>query len=147
MSKRLTNIFNTPYEENASTRGEANWRSLNLSGDHLGVRVEELPPGNTSSYHHYHVTEEEHVVVLEGTATLRLGEEAIPISKGDHMVFRAGEELPHHIENTSNAAFSYLVFGEHKTDEVVFYPKSAIALVNLPDGPRWYNYQPHIPEE
>ena len=147
MRERVTNIHEATLEVRKSARGESDWRCLDLSGDSLGVRIEELPPGSNSSYHHYHTAEEEHILVLEGRATLHIGDDTLEISKGDHVSFRAGEELAHHIENTSTEPFTYLVFGERKQDDVVFYPKSSIALVKSSQGHRWYNYDEYSPEE
>ena len=44
-------------------------------GRKIGVSYEELPPGKQSVPFHYHLVEEEHIVALEGEATLRLGDE------------------------------------------------------------------------
>ncbi len=141
MRDRVTNIDDTALEQRKSGRGESDWWGLDLSGEHLGVRIEELPPGNTSSYHHYHTAEEEHVLVVDGIATLHLGDEAIEIKKGDHILFPTDEEVAHHIENTSSGPFRFLVFGERKQDDVVFYPQSSIVLVKSSQGLRWYNYE------
>ena len=147
MHKRVTNIKEANLEVRKSPRGEADWRCLDISGEHLGVRIEELPPGGNSSYHHYHTAEEEHVLVLEGTATLHYGKNAIPLKKGDHVSFIAGEEIAHHIENSSTEALTYLVFGERKQDDVVIYPENSIALLKSSQGHRWYNYNEYTPEE
>ncbi len=146
MRDRVTNIFSASLERRKSARGESDWRCLDLSGEHLGVRIEELPPGSNSAYHHYHVAEEEHVIVLNGTATLHIGDDAVEISKGDHVRFPAGEEVAHHIQNTSEEPVTYLVFGERKRDETVFYPESSIVLVKSSQGNRWYTYEEYDPE-
>lgn len=39
----------------------------------VGVAFEELRPGKQSSPAHYHIFEEEHVYILEGTLTVRIG--------------------------------------------------------------------------
>ncbi|HTN98085.1 MAG TPA: hypothetical protein VL101_14025 [Nordella sp.] len=39
----------------------------------IGVVIEELAPGMRSAPRHYHIFEEEHVFILEGELTLRLG--------------------------------------------------------------------------
>jgi len=122
------NIHDSPYQEGTSARGER-WRYLDLSGAHLGVRVEETPPGGSSSIHHYHSQEEEHVVVLEGSPTLILGEKEHALRAGDHICFRAGVEVAHHLENRTNAPVKFLVFGERKEDDVVFYPEHERVLV------------------
>ena len=145
MRVHVTNIHDASLEERESPRGEPDWRCLDLSGEHLGVRIEELPPGSNSSYHHYHTAEEEHVLVISGTATLHLGDEAVEIRKGDHVLFPAGEEVAHHIENSSTEPLTYLVFGERKQDDVVVYPQNSIALVKSSQGHRWYNYEEYIP--
>ncbi len=147
MRDRVTNIFGASMEQRKSARGESDWRCLDLSGEHLGVRIEELPPGNSSAYHHYHVAEEEHVIMLEGTATLHLGDETVEITKGDHVLFPAGEEVGHHIQNGSGEPVRYLVFGERKRDETVFYPQSSIVLVKSSQGHRWYTYEEYDPEK
>lgn len=146
MPRCPNNIHKATLEVRQSARGEADWHCLDLSGEHLGVRVEALPPGSNSSYHHYHTAEEEHVLVLEGQGTLHLGDESIALTKGDHVWFKAGEELAHHIENTSTETLTYLVFGERKQDDVVIYPDSSLALVKSSQGQRWYRYNEYVPD-
>src|SRR3546814_10408732 len=55
------------------------YRHLSLAalGDsyRVGVAIEELPPGKQSSPAHWHVFEEEHLFLLEGRLTLRIGAE------------------------------------------------------------------------
>jgi uncharacterized cupin superfamily protein len=134
MKTRITNINTATYKEGESQRSEATWRFLDLSGEHLGVRIEETPPGGTTSHHHYHTQEEEHVLVLAGNATLHLDDARVELNEGDHVWFPAAEEIPHHIENTSSKPFRFLVFGERKADDVVFYPMGPIILVKSAPG-------------
>lgn len=141
MPAHITNIDDADYQEGESQRDEAVGRYLDLSGSHMGVRIEETPPGGTSSFHHYHTAEEEHVLVLGGHATLFLGDKQLQLRKGDHLCFPAGEPLAHHIENTSASTFRFLVFGERKQDDVVFYPEGGIMLVKSGDGLRQYTYR------
>ncbi|MEM8769321.1 MAG: cupin domain-containing protein [Pseudomonadota bacterium] len=141
MGRRLTNIHSTPLQLGESYRGEAPGHYLDLSGEHLGVRIEEAPPGTTSSVNHYHTAEEEHVIALQGEATLHLGDEAVPLQAGDHVCFPAGEAVGHHIENTSEAPFRFLIIGERKQDDVVFYPKNDVVLVKSKNGHATYDYK------
>jgi len=128
MPATIINIDRQDLEEISTPRGET-LRQLDLSGQHLGVRIEDLPPGGTSSYHHYHTLEEEHVLVLSGAATLHLGDEEHPLGQGDHVCFLAGEPTPHHIENHGPERFRFLVFGERTPGDTVFYPNSQVMLV------------------
>lgn len=124
----MQNIHEDPLREVITPKG-GTWRYLDLSGQHLGVRIEELATGETSSTHHFHTLEEEHVVVLEGGATLILGAEEHPLRKGDHVWFAAGEQVAHHIENRTDAPVRYLVFGERNEGDIDFYPDRRVMMV------------------
>ena len=128
MGTVLTNIHTVQWKPETNARGQP-WSSLDLSGEHLGVHLEALPPGDRSSTHHYHTLEEEHVLILEGAATLVLGSEEISVSAGDHFWFPAGKEEAHHLENRSNANVKFLVFGERCAGDVVVYPGNKVMLV------------------
>ena len=137
MTKRIKNIEQIDFER------QGDWHYKDLSGERLGVRIEETPPGSSSSIHHYHTLEEEHVIVLEGSATLVLGSDEYTLTKGDHIWFPAGEEVAHHIENRTDEPFRFLVFGERITGDVVVYPNDDVMLVKAPAGMRRYRYRPH----
>ena len=140
MTERKTNIHEAPFEQKASQRDRLPWHMLDLSGEHIGVRIEQLSAAATSSAHHFHLFEEEHVLVLDGTATLHLGDATVALCEGDHVWFPAGEATPHHIENTSAAPFKFLVFGERKQDDVVFYPQDGAVLVKSGQRIQHYTY-------
>lgn len=59
----------------------APWRALELSGPSLGLIV--LPSGEGYTFTHSHERQEEVYVVLEGTGTLLLDGEELPIVRGD----------------------------------------------------------------
>ncbi len=124
----IHNIYDAEWKKEETARGGV-WKYVDLSGERLGARIEELNPGDTSSVHHFHTSEEEHVLALEGNATLVLGSEKFPVKPGDHFWFAAGAEEAHHIENTSNEAFRFLVFGERNSHDVVVYPEHQVMLV------------------
>ena len=129
MQKRLTNLNEAAaWEERPDERGGV-WRAVHLGGEHLGVRVEKLQPGEASSIHHFHSMEEEHVLILDGSATLLLGADEVAVKAGDHCWFQAGSELAHHIENRSSEDMKYLVFGERCAGDVVFYPEHRVMTV------------------
>lgn len=91
---------------------------------HVGVALEELPAGKQSNQLHYHMLEEEHMFVLEGACTLRLGDERILMQAGDYMVFPAGRKVGHCLINETNDICRYLVIGEQNPNEVSVYPDS-----------------------
>lgn len=95
----------------------------------MGVLMEELPPGKQSSPAHYHLLEEEHLLVLEGQMTLRLGEQTYEMSAGDYACFPAGQATAHTLINKSTAPCRFLIIGEHNPNDVVVYPDSGKVLV------------------
>ena len=95
--------------------------------------MESLDPGAKSSFHHYHTLEEEHLLVLEGTATLYMDSGEHALEAGDHVFFPAGSKDAHHIKNTSNEDFKFFVFGERIEQDVVFYPRHGKKLIKSPE--------------
>lgn len=95
----------------------------------VGVAVEELPPGKQSSPAHYHFFEEEHLFVLEGAMTVRIGEASYPMKAGDYVCFPAGQRAGHCLINDSGALCRYVIVGERNANDVVVYTDSNKVLV------------------
>ena len=91
---------------------------------HVGVAIEELPPGRQSCPFHFHMLEEEHLYVLEGECTLRLGSERLRFKAGDYAVFPAGEKTGHCLINETDKPCRYIVIGENNPNESCVYPDS-----------------------
>ena len=132
--------LDTDWKDDKTLRGDA-FRYRDLSGEHLGVRLEELSPGATSSEHHYHTSEEEHVIILEGAGTLLFGSDEYDVTPGDHFWFKAGEEIAHHLKNTSDAPLKFLIFGERMANDVVVYPEHQVMMLKSL-GFRQFTYRP-----
>ncbi len=106
-----------------------------LGGDYrIGVAIEELGPGKRSAPAHYHVLEEEHVYILEGRVTLRLGDARHAMKAGDYACFPAGQAAAHCLINESDAPCRYVIIGEKNPNEVVAYPDSNKVLVRALGG-------------
>lgn len=88
---KISNI-DSDWQAQTNQRG-ALWKYRDLSGENLGVRLEVLAPGETSSEHHYHTAEEEHLIMLEVSSTLIFGTEQHTLKCGDHVWFKAGEQM------------------------------------------------------
>ncbi|WP_309083217.1 cupin domain-containing protein [Chelativorans sp.] len=95
----------------------------------VGVAIEELEPGRQSAPAHYHFLEEEHVFILEGSLTVRLGHETHRMSAGDYICFPAGQRAGHCLVNDSKAPCRYVIVGESNPNEVVVYTDSRKVLV------------------
>jgi uncharacterized cupin superfamily protein len=105
--------------------------ALNRIGEdyHVGVAIEELPPGKRTAPTHYHIFEEEHVFILEGTLTVRIGDERYPMRAGDYVCFPAGQRIGHCLSNEGDAPCRYVIIGENNPNEVAVYPDSNKVLV------------------
>jgi uncharacterized cupin superfamily protein len=96
---------------------------------HVGVVLEELPPGKQSVPAHYHTQEEEHLYVLEGALTVRLGDERHEMKAGDYVCFPAGQQVGHCLINHTDKPCRYLIVGERNPNDVIVYPDSNKVLV------------------
>lgn len=86
-------------------------------------------PGRQSSPAHYHVFEEEHVYILEGALTLRLGAQRHAMRAGDYACFPAGQAAGHCLVNEGGAPCRYVIVGERNPNEVAVYTDSNKVLV------------------
>lgn len=90
----------------------------------LGCSLYEIPPSCRAWPYHYHYANEEAIYILEGSGTLRLAGEEVPISQGDYIAFPTGAEAAHQIINTSAAPLRYLCFSTMIEPDVTAYPDS-----------------------
>ena len=115
--------------------------STGTAADKLGASFDCVAPGMRSCPYHFHYAQEEMFIILEGSGTLRVAGEMLPIVSGDVIFIPPGPEYPHQIINTSDAPLKYLSVSTREQPEVVMYPDSgkyqamARALdLTLPDG-------------
>lgn len=98
-------------------------------GSRVGVVMEELAPRKQSCPAHYHLLEEEHLLILEGQATLRMGEQTYEVSAGDYVCFPSEQAVAHTLLNNGTAPCRFLIIGEDNPHDVVVYPDSEKVLV------------------
>jgi uncharacterized cupin superfamily protein len=125
-----------PYD--AACAGRRRWKLGDAAGlTQFGVNLLRLPPGQWSSQRHWHLAEDEFVMVLEGEGVLVTddGEELLRV--GDCAGFAAGEPNGHHIQNRSDAELVLLEIGTRAApgEDAGTYPD--IDLV-LPKGGKAY---------
>ena len=127
-------IDEVPWEDYArGDRFGVRFRQLGEFGgaSHVGVSMEVLEPGRQAYPAHYHMLEEEHVLVLEGRVTLRLGERSYELREGHYVCFPAGQKAGHALINDSGAPCRYLVIGERNPNDVIVYTDSGRVGVRL----------------
>jgi uncharacterized cupin superfamily protein len=87
----------------------------------FGANITILDPGGISSMRHWHVHEDEFVMVTQGEVVLVTDEGETPMRVGDCAAFPAGVENGHHFLNRSDAEARFLVIGTRAAREVVYY--------------------------
>ncbi len=139
-SKNADGIFepfsvnDVPWEEySQGERFGIRFRQLGEFGgcSHVGVCMEVLEPGKQAYPAHYHMLEEEHLLVLEGGLTLRLGDKSYELATNDYVCFPAGQKAGHALINNSDEPCRYLIIGERNPNDVIVYPDSGRVGVRL----------------
>jgi uncharacterized cupin superfamily protein len=92
-----------------------------VEGELYGATLYELDPGESSTYH-WHVGEEEFLLVLTGQPTLRTPGGERTLAPWDVAWFVRGEEGAHQVRNETDAAARVLMVSTRSDPEVVVYP-------------------------
>jgi uncharacterized cupin superfamily protein len=90
----------------------------------LGATIDTVAPGMRSCPYHFHYAQEEMFVILEGSGTLRVADERLPLKTGDVIFVPPGPEYPHQLINTSDAPLKYLSISTREQPEICEYPDS-----------------------
>jgi uncharacterized cupin superfamily protein len=104
--------------------------------ERLGLSLWDLPPGEAAYPYHYHLTEEELVLVLEGRPSLRTLDGWRQLEQGEVVAFPRGEAGGHQLVNRSERTVRFLAFSTSGEPDVVIYPDSRKLGVyeRLPQG-------------
>jgi uncharacterized cupin superfamily protein len=97
----------------------------------LAANVYELDPGAVGSPLHVHHANEELLLVLAGTLSLRGPDGTQLLPTGAVIAFPRGEAGAHSLVNRSNAPVRYLVVSTTNCPDVVEYPDTDATLVVL----------------
>ncbi len=104
----------------------------------LGAHLEELPPGLCSCPLHWHLAEEEHFYVLEGTLTARewidgaVREFEVPA--GAFVAWPAGTRVAHQFVNRGDRTARFIALSDQRrSGDVCYYPTTGKVLLR---GPR-----------
>jgi len=95
-----------------------------LGGELLGASVYEFGPGERCGSYHYEIGNEECLLVLAGTPTLRHPHGRDVLAVGDMVLFCEGPEAAHQLINESTAAARVLFPSTKRKPHVCTYPDS-----------------------
>jgi uncharacterized cupin superfamily protein len=125
----MTNLNSAEFED----RGVEGFRvrrarlAQHAGAKKIGVSLWEVPPGEAAYPYHWHVIDEEVIIVLDDGLRLRGPDgnwRSLP--EGEVVAFRVGEEGGHQLWNggESTARFLSISSGPSEADDIVYYPDS-----------------------
>jgi len=113
-------IYPAPYA--AMVAGRSSLRLGDAAGlTQFGVNLVMLEPGAMSSLRHWHLNEDEFVMVTEGECVMVQDEGETLMRVGDCAGFPAGSTNGHHFFNRTDRRASFLVIGSKAPREVATY--------------------------
>jgi uncharacterized cupin superfamily protein len=123
----MANVFEPEWDAEQD-KPPFSWRRSRVGrqagGEKLGASVFELEPGASSFPLHVHYANEELLVVLAGTPTLRTLDGERELETGEVVAFTSGRRGAHRIENRSDAPVRFLIVSTMISPEVNEYPES-----------------------
>lgn len=123
----MANIHDPVFDEPREHPGFRALRSRigrQAGSERIGMSLWEVPPGEAAYPYHYHLTEEELVIVLDGTPSLRTPEGWRELDRGEVVSFPRGEGGGHQLVNRSGEAVRFLAISPQGEPDVVIYPDS-----------------------
>jgi uncharacterized cupin superfamily protein len=95
-----------------------------VGAERLGGSVYELPSHGKGWPYHWHHANEELLVVLAGTPTLRAPDGERVLEPGDCVLFPRGPDGAHTVHNHSDRPARFVMFSSLVSPELVTYPDS-----------------------
>jgi len=104
--------------------------------ERLGLSLWEVPAGEAAYPYHYHLVEEELLIVLQGSPSLRTPEGWRQLPEGEVIAFPRGERGGHQIVNRTDKPVRFLAISTSGDPDIVLYPDSRKvgAFERLPQG-------------
>jgi uncharacterized cupin superfamily protein len=139
-SMALPNIYDPHFDEPRDTidgfHAQRARIGRQLQTERLGLSLWLLPPGQVAYPYHFHLAEEEVLVLLEGDLALRTPRGWQRLRRGDVVRFPPGEDGGHQLVNDGDADARFLALSTHGQPDVVLYPDEGKigAAERTPDG-------------
>ncbi len=105
-----------------------------LGAARIGLSVYELPPGQAIGPYHYEAPEEEWLLVVSGTPTLRHPSGEDELEPWDLVFFPSGPPGAHLVRNNSESTARVAMFSSITAVGVVVYPDSDMIQIFTTEG-------------
>ena len=123
----MANIFEPDFDDPRGQPGFEHVRARlgrQAGTEQLGMSLFEVPPGEAAYPYHFHIGQEELIIVLEGRPSLRTAEGWRETAAGEVLSFRAGEEGGHQLVNRTDERVRFLAISTMPVPDVCIYPDS-----------------------
>jgi uncharacterized cupin superfamily protein len=134
----VANVFEPEFEQSSERRGYVGRRARigrQSGAERLGASLYELEPGSAPFPMHYHLGNEELLIVLAGSPSLRTPAGERPLEPGEVVAFAAGENGAHQVVNRGGAVARVLIVSEMNAPDIVVRPESGkISAFGRPPG-------------
>jgi uncharacterized cupin superfamily protein len=132
------NIHRPVFDEPREYEGFRSLRARigrQVGTEKVGVSLFELPPGQAAYPYHWHLAEEELIVVLAGNPSLRTPEGWRDLEPGEVLAFRVGEQGAHQLINRTSETVRFLAFSNQQPDIIIRPDSGTIGLAERrPEG-------------
>jgi uncharacterized cupin superfamily protein len=108
-------------EDRAGWRSKDAWVGAHIGAELIGGSMYELDAGDKLWPYHTHHANEEWMVVLRGTPTLRTHEGEQALREGDVVCFPRGKEGAHQVFNRTDAPIRILMLSTRIAPDIVEY--------------------------
>jgi uncharacterized cupin superfamily protein len=136
----MANLFDPDFEASSEQPGFSCRRATlgrQAGAERLGASLFALPPGQAAFPLHYHLGNEEMLIVIAGSPSLRTPEGERELVTGEVVSFPRGEAGAHQIVNRSDQEARILLISEMNAPEVVVRPESGkLSALGRPPGSR-----------
>ena len=125
-------IYPAPYD--AEMVGRSSIRVGDAGGlTQFGANIVILKPNAKSSLRHWHLNEDEFVMVSQGEVVLIDDHGETPMGVGECATFPGGDQNGHHFVNRSDEEARFLVVGTKAPREVAMYSDIDL-MIEISDG-------------
>jgi uncharacterized cupin superfamily protein len=129
-------VFDEPRESLDGFHAQRARLGRQLGTERLGLSLWELGPGQAAYPYHFHLAEEEVLVILEGGPLLRSPQGWRHLARGEVVRFPVGEDGAHQLLNDTDETVRLLSASTHGQPDIVVYPdeRKIGAAERTPDG-------------
>ncbi len=138
------NIFRPDFDERREHPGFTCLRARigrQAGSERIGASLWELPPGEAAYPYHYHLAEEELIVVLSGRPSVRTPDGSRDLDEGEVVWFPVGEQGAHQLVNSTEDVVRFIAVSNQQPD-IVIRPDSGTlgAFERRPEGGGLYKH-------